>query len=92
MRSHASGSVATVADLLISRVAPGVAIVHSVDPFDTLEIHRVDRSHWQQVPETPGIYVLYGPSAEGKLTLYVGMSTTNIRSRIRSHHANPQKN
>jgi len=81
-----------VADLLISRVAPGVAAVRSVDPFDTLEIHRIDRSRWQHTPERPGVYLLYGVTAEGKLTVYIGMSTTNMRSRIRSHHINPGKN
>jgi hypothetical protein len=87
-----SGTVATMADLLISRLAPGVAQVRSVDPFDTLEIYRVDRSHWQLTPEQAGIYLLYGVTAEGKLTVYVGMSTTNMRSRVRSHHVNPGKN
>src|SRR4051812_30723814 len=81
-----------MADLLISRVAPGVATVRSVDPFDTLEILRIDRVRWQHTPERPGIYLLYGTNAEGKLTVYVGMSATNMRSRIRSHHINPQKN
>jgi hypothetical protein len=81
-----------MADLLISRVAPGVARVRSVDPFDTLEIHRIDRGRWQHVPEHPGVYLLYGVKADGKLTVYVGMSTSNMRNRIRSHHVNPQKN
>lgn len=81
-----------MADLLISRVAPGVAEVRSVDPFDTLEIYRIDRARWQRTPERPGIYLLYGVTAEGKLTVYIGMSTTSIRSRIRSHHVNPRKN
>jgi hypothetical protein len=81
-----------VTDLLISRVAPGVAAVRSVDPFDTLEIHRVDRARWQNTPEKPGVYLLYGTNKEGKLTVYIGMSTTNIRSRVRSHHVNPKKN
>jgi hypothetical protein len=81
-----------MADLLISRVAPGVARVSSVDPFDTLEIHRIDRSRWQHTPEQPGVYLLYGVSAESKLTVYIGMSTTNMRARIRSHHINPGKN
>ena len=82
----------SVADLLISRVAPGVAAVRSADPFDTLEIYRIDRSRWQQAPEGPGVYLLYGVTTEGKLTVYIGMSTTSIRSRIRSHHVNPGKN
>ncbi len=81
-----------MADLLISRIAPGVAVVRSVDPFDSLEIYRIDRSRWQQTPEHPGIYLLYGAVGEGKLTVYIGMSTTNMRSRIRSHHVNPAKN
>jgi hypothetical protein len=81
-----------MADLLISRVSPGVALVRSADPFDTLEIHRIDRNHWQHAPDGPGVYLLYGVSAEAKLTVYVGMSTTNMRDRIRSHHVNPAKN
>ena len=81
-----------MADLLIARVAPGVAAVRSVDPFDTLEIFRIDRSRWQHTPERPGIYLLYGTNAEGKLTVYIGMSASNMRNRIRSHHVNPKKN
>lgn len=81
-----------MADLLISRVAPGVAAVRSVDPFDTLEIYRIDRARWHHAPEKSGVYLLYGTNPEGKLTVYIGMSTTNMRSRIRSHHVNPQKN
>jgi hypothetical protein len=81
-----------VADLLISRVAPGVTAVSSVDPFDTLTIYRIDRARWQHTPEQPGVYLLYGVNADGKLTVYIGMSTTNMRSRIRSHHIDPGKN
>lgn len=81
-----------MADLLISRVAPGVTAVSSVDPFDKLAIYRIDRAHWQYTPEQPGIYLLYGVNADGKLTVYIGMSTTNMRSRIRSHHIDPGKN
>ncbi len=81
-----------MADLLISRVAPGVAAVSSVDPFDTLEIDRIDRARWQHTPERSGIYLLYGVTGEGKLTVYIGMSTTNMRNRIHSHHINPSKN
>jgi hypothetical protein len=81
-----------MADLLISRVGPGVAAVRSVDPFDKMVIHRIDRARWQKAPEEPGVYLLYGVTAEGKLTVYIGMSTTSIRSRIRSHHVNPGKN
>src|SRR3990170_815409 len=82
----AAGNVARVADLLISRVMPGVTLVKSVDPFDTLEIHRIDRSRWQHTPEMPGIYLLYGVTPEGKLTVYVGMSETSMRNRVRKHH------
>jgi hypothetical protein len=81
-----------VADLLISRVAPGVALIRSVDPFDTFEIYRIERSRGQSVPESAGIYLLHGVTGEGKLTVYLGMSTSNMRNRIRSHHVNPGKN
>lgn len=81
-----------MADLLITRVAPGVAAAKSVDPFDTLEIYRIDRARWQQTPERLGVYLLYGVTADGKLTVYIGMSTANMRSRIRSHHVSPGKN
>jgi len=81
-----------MADLLISRLAPGVAAIRSVDPFDTLEIYRIERAQWKHTPEKPGVYLLYGATGEGKLTVYVGMSTTNMRNRIHSHHANEKKN
>jgi hypothetical protein len=81
-----------MADLLISRVSPGVTAVTSVDPFDILTIYRIDRPRWHETPEQPGIYLLYGVNTEGKLTVYIGMSTTNMRSRIRTHHVNPKKN
>lgn len=90
MRGILYGSL--VADLLISRVTPGVTAVSSVDPFDKLEIYRIDRARWQHTPEKPGVYLLYGVNVEGKLTVYIGMSTTNMRNRIRSHHVNPNKN
>jgi hypothetical protein len=32
-----------MADLQISRVAPGVTTMSSVDPFDKLAIYRIDR-------------------------------------------------
>jgi hypothetical protein len=83
---------ASVADLLISRIAPGVARVRSTDPFDTLAIHRIERSQWKATPDTPGIYLLHGTGSDGKLTVYIGMSRTSIRSRIHSHHVNPAKN
>ena len=81
-----------VADLIISRLAPGVARVRSADPFDVLEIHRIERARWAATPERPGIYLLHGISPEGKVIVYLGMSTANMRSRIRSHHVNPAKN
>jgi alkylated DNA nucleotide flippase Atl1 len=84
--------VGAMADLLISRVKPGVAEVRSVDPFDTLRLYRIDRSEWKATPTGPGIYLLHGVTGDGKLTVYVGMSQTNIRSRIQSHHVNKGKN
>jgi hypothetical protein len=85
-------SVHSVADLLISRVSPGVATARSVDLFDTLVIYRVEREHWQETPQKPGVYLLYGTAPDGKLTVYIGQSTTNMRDRVRSHHVNPRKN
>jgi hypothetical protein len=79
-------------DLLISRVTPGVALVSSVDPFDILEIHRIDREHWHQTPERPGVYLLYGVTPDGNLSVYIGMSTTNMRDRIRRHHVDARRN
>lgn len=81
-----------MSDLLISRRSAGVSQIKSVDPFDTLEIHRIERSHWKATPETPGIYLLYGVGPGGKLTAYIGKSEVNLRARIAKHHANPQKN
>jgi hypothetical protein len=81
-----------VADLLISRVSPGVAEVRSTDPYDSLLIYRIDRSRWQATPETPGVYLLYGVAHEGKLTVYIGKSSTNMRDRIGAHHVSPNKN
>ena len=49
-----------MANLLISREGPGHALIRSVDPFDTLEIHRIERSRWQAAPERPGIYCFTG--------------------------------
>lgn len=81
-----------MANLLISREGPGHALIRSVDPFDTLEIHRIERSRWQDAPERPGVYLLHGVNSEGKLIVYIGMSTTSIKARIRSHHVNPARN
>ncbi|MGH3022931.1 MAG: GIY-YIG nuclease family protein [Gaiellaceae bacterium] len=78
-------------DLLITKRRPGVAVVTATDPFSTLEIHRVDRSVWQEAPTRPGIYLLYG-FVDDEPAAYVGMSTTSIRDRIRTHHVTPAKN
>lgn len=83
--------IGSVADLLITRTRPGVALVRSVDPFDTLEIHRINRDQWNQTPESSGIYVLYG-TPENIPKVYIGISTSNMRNRIRSHHVNPNRN
>src|SRR4051794_29360429 len=81
-----------MAGLLISREVVGVATARSVDPFDTLVVYRIERAHWKQTPDEAGVYLLYGASAEGELTVYVGMSRTSMRSRIASHHVNAKKN
>jgi hypothetical protein len=80
-----------VADLLIKKTAPGVATVTTTDPFSSLEVHRIDRSAWTASPAQPGIYLLYG-FVEGEPAVYIGMSTTNIRDRVRQHHVTPRKN
>lgn len=80
-----------VNDLLITKRSAGVAVVRSIDPFSSLEIHRVDRSVWQEAPTKPGVYLLYG-FVDGNAAAYVGMSTTSIRDRIRTHHVTPKKN
>ena len=78
-------------ELLITKRGPGVAVITPTDPFSTLEIHRIDRSAWQEAPNRPGIYLLYGFVSD-EPAAYVGMSTTSIRDRIRSHHVAPAKN
>ncbi len=78
--------------LLISREMTGVATARSVDPFDTLVVYRIDREHWKQTPDVAGVYLLYGTSASGELTVYVGMSRTSMRSRIGNHHVTAKKN
>lgn len=66
--------------------------MRSVDPFDTLVIHRIDRAHWQATPQQSGVYLLYGVAPDGKLTVYIGMSAANMRNRIRSHHVDKKTN
>jgi hypothetical protein len=73
-----------VADLLISRGRAGVALIKSTDPFDTLEIHRIERSAWRQTPETPGVYLLHGIGADGKQTAYIGKSEVDLRLGLAS--------
>lgn len=80
-----------MADLLITKTSPGVATVRTTDPFSSLEVHRVDRSAWNSTPPAPGIYLLYG-FVEGEPAVYIGMSSTSMRDRIRSHHVTPRKN
>jgi hypothetical protein len=81
---------AIVTQLLITKTSPGVAKVTSTDPFSSLEIYRVDRDAWNDAPTVPGIYLLYG-FVDGEPVVYVGMSTTSIRDRVRSHHVTPAK-
>ena len=71
-------------DLLIKQVDPGVFLITSSDPFSHLEIYRIDRSVWQRSPNVPGVYLLYG-IVNDRAAAYVGMSTTSIQSRIKSH-------
>lgn len=79
-----------MADILIKRAGTGVAIARTTDPYSSFEVHRIDRERWDATPEKPGIYVLYG-TLNGAPTAYVGMSTANMRARIRSHHVNERK-
>jgi hypothetical protein len=80
-----------VADLLITKTQTGVATVATTDPFSSLEVHRIDRDAWDATPAKPGIYLLYG-FVDGEPAVYVGMSSTNMRDRVRSHHVTPRKN
>lgn len=79
-----------MADLLIKRVGPGVAIVTSTDPFSSFRVHRLDRERWTETPDVPGLYVLYG-LRDGEMAAYIGMSTTSIRKRVASHNASADK-
>ncbi len=80
-----------MADLGIARTQGGVARASTTDPFDRLEIHRIDRSSWRHTPPAAGVYLLYGfPS--GEPTAYIGMSETDMRARIKAHHVAVQKN
>jgi len=94
-----------MADLLITRTKTGVATAKTTDPFSSFEVHRIDRAAWSDAPERAGVYLLYGfveqeqqeqeagsVQQELRLGAYVGMSTTNMRDRIRSHHVAPRKN
>lgn len=78
-------------NLLIQRVDAGVALVTTQDPFDTLEVHRLDRTAWQGTPQQPGVYLLYG-FPDGEPTAYIGVSEADMRARIRTHHVTPKKN
>jgi hypothetical protein len=80
-----------MADLVISQVAPGVARASSVDPFDSLVVHRIDRAMWRYTPDEPGIYLLCGSKPYGELTVYVGMSRTGMVARIQHHRGDPTK-
>jgi hypothetical protein len=79
-----------VTQLLITQTGPGVARVTSTDPFSLLELYRIDREAWHATPTEPGIYLLYG-FVENEPVVYIGMSTTSIRDRIRTHHVTPKK-
>lgn len=79
-----------MADLLIRRVGPGVAIASSTDPFSSFRVHRLERERWSEAPDVPGLYVLYGLH-EGAFAAYIGMSTASIRKRIANHIADAKK-
>lgn len=76
--------------LLITQISPGVAKMTSTDPFSSLALYRIDREAWQSTPAEPGIYLLYG-FVDNEPVVYVGMSMTSIRERVRSHHVAPKK-
>jgi hypothetical protein len=80
-----------MADLIITRSAPGVFVISSADPFSSLAVHRIARDHWKETPDVPGVYILWGVVDE-KAAMYIGMSTTSIRSRISKHHVSARKN
>jgi hypothetical protein len=80
-----------MADLIITRSGPGVTLVSSADPFSSLVVHRIARDPWKETPAEPGVYVLWGVVQE-KAAMYIGMSTTDMRSRIRQHHVSARKN
>jgi hypothetical protein len=79
-----------MADLLISRVSPGILTATSTDPYSTLAVHRIERSAWREAPNESGVYLLFG-FVNDRPAAYVGMSTTSILDRIRIHHVTPGK-
>jgi len=81
---------AAVTQLLITQTMPGVAKVTSTDPFSSLELYRIDRDAWHATPAAAGIYLLYG-FVQDAPAVYIGMSTTSIRDRVRTHHVAPKK-
>ncbi len=78
-------------DLIIARTGPDVSVVSSADPFSALAIHRIARAQWKETPAEPGVYLLWGVVDE-KAAMYIGMSTTDMRTRIRQHHVSERKN
>ena len=79
-----------MADLIVTRTGPGVSVISSADPFSSLAIHRISRDHWEETPDEPGVYVLWGVVGQ-KAAIYIGMSTTDMRKRIRQHHVSERK-
>lgn len=79
-----------MADLIVTRTGPGVSVVSSADPFSSLAIYRISRDHWEETPAEAGVYVLWGVVGE-KAAIYIGMSTTDMRKRIRQHHVSERK-
>ena len=80
-----------MSSLVLTRELPGVVRGKSTNPMDATTILRISRPYWKQTPTESGVYILLG-EFEGELTVYVGMSTTDMRSRIAQHHVTAEKN
>ena len=77
--------------LLMDKTSEGVTLITSADPYDNIKIYRINRDNWKMTPTKSGIYLLHGVSSQGLVSIYIGMSTTNMRSRISSHHVSGDK-
>ena len=80
-----------MSQLVLTRESAGVVRAKSSNPMDSTTILRISRPYWQHTPTESGVYILLGEH-DGNPTVYVGMSTTDMRSRIAQHHVTPEKN